>query len=111
MLATPLNSLSLTKYERLLPRIFAGATQFEIHDRQGQCLWASGGDKPVAADYHGDAEWVDFDGGIKKRELPSGQVQFRVALLSKQQGEVGWFTASYDMKARVPVLVIRVYDP
>ncbi|MDH4072073.1 MAG: EAL domain-containing protein [Gammaproteobacteria bacterium] len=104
-----LQSLSLTKYERLLPRIFVGSVQLEIRDLKGELAWALGTapatvqqedaareDSPVVA-------WSEFGHGIQRRHLPGGRVQFRCALRSRQFGQVGWLTVGYDAQFSVPV--------
>ncbi|MDH5622573.1 MAG: diguanylate cyclase, partial [Gammaproteobacteria bacterium] len=101
-----LQSLSLTKYERLLPRIFVGSVELELRDPNGALVWAfkaaaqkgeaPAEDPPVAA-------WSDFGHGIQRRQLPSGRVQFRAELRSRQFGQVAWLAVGYDAQFSVPV--------
>ena len=103
-----LSSLSMTKYERLLPRIFTGAVRIDIRDRQGSLVWSI---RPNAADdakTDGDSEdpvvaWSGFGPGIEKRELPCKQLQFRAPLKTRQNGDVAWLIAAYDLQPSVPM--------
>ena len=55
-----LKSLSMEKYERLLPRLFPGAVRYELHDRQGRVIWdqqmkdEAEGDEPGENEQHGN---------------------------------------------------------
>ncbi len=98
-----LKSLSMKKYERMLPRVFPGVARLEVRERQGDLFWswapASGSndgtdDNPVVA-------WSDFGSGIEKRQLSESRVQFRVAISSKEYGAVAWLTAAYDTQPSV----------
>jgi diguanylate cyclase (GGDEF)-like protein len=97
-----LQSLSMTKYGRLLPRIFPGTAWIEIRDTNEQLAWHSLESAP--ADGH-DAKgaWSDFGYGIGKRVLSGGQQQFRAALRSREFGNVGWLIATYDTNISVPM--------
>ena len=107
MAANPLKYLLMEKYGRLLPRLFAGATKLEIHDSRGEPVWAmrpgqdaandeDAGDDPVVA-------WADFGPGIERRQLPSGDLQFRSALLLRDEGKVAWLRITYDTQPSVPM--------
>jgi diguanylate cyclase (GGDEF)-like protein len=106
-----LKSLSLTKYERLLPRIFVGSVQLEIHDTVGELAWELNKAPALATVQQEDAPkedsavvaWSEFGHGIQRRHLPNGRVQFRSALRSRQFGQVGWLTVGYDAQFSVPV--------
>lgn len=98
-----LKSLSMKKYERMLPRVFPGVARLEVRERQGDLFWswapASGSndgtdDNPVVA-------WSDFGSGIEKRQISESRVQFRVAIASKEYGAVAWLTAAYDTQPSV----------
>ena len=98
-----LKSLSLRKYERMLPRVFPGVARLEIRDRQGDLFWgwspAAGNnddatDNPVIA-------WSESGSGIEKRQLTESRVQFRVAIASKEYGPVAWLTAAYDTQPSI----------
>ncbi|MCP4334106.1 MAG: hypothetical protein GY785_15730, partial [Gammaproteobacteria bacterium] len=101
-----LKSLSMKKYERLLPRVFPGVARLEIRDKQGQLFWKWGpatekknadesvDDNPVVA-------WSAIGSGIDKRQLPSGRMQFRAALTLKEFGSIAWLTAAYDTQPSV----------
>ena len=101
-----LNSLSMHKYERMLPRVFPGVAQLEIRDKQGQLVWSwsptserhnadkSVDDSPVVA-------WAKIGSGIEKRQLPSGRMQFRAALAVKEFGPIAWLLTAYDTQPSV----------
>lgn len=101
-----LQSLSLTKYERLLPRVFPGATRFELRNLQGELIWKltaeqTSSDEP--ADDNPVAAWVDFGHGIERRQLADEKTQFRYALRSREFGNVAWLVTGYDTKFSVPM--------
>jgi len=98
-----LKSLSMKKYERLLPRVFPGVAKIEVRDRQGELFWswspaasreAENDDNPVVA-------WSPFGTGIEKRQLNDSRVQFRAAIASKEYGPVGWLIAAYDTQPSI----------
>ena len=107
MTANPLKSLEMVKYERLLPRIFPGATRLEIRDRRGDLFWSL--QLETVADDAEDVQndpvvaWAGFGAGIERRQLPSGQLQFRSSLLLRDQGEVAWLRVAYDTQLSVPM--------
>ncbi len=103
-----LNSLSMTKYERLLPRIFPGAVKIEIRDRQGTLFWGVQPDQPDgdacdSLDANPVAAWSEFGPGIERRQLPDKQLQFRVPLQMRQHGDIAWLIAAYDLQPSVPM--------
>lgn len=104
----PLKSLSMAKYERLLPKFFNGAVRFEIRDRQATLLWRLSADGSVQ-DQSDIAEdepvvvWSAFGPGIERRQMPCGQLQFRVPLLNRDLGKIGWLTVGYDTQPSVPM--------
>ena len=73
MSARLLKSLSMAKYERLLPRIFTGAVRIDIRDRQGNLFWSvqpgeESGDSSDANDVDDPiVAWAGFGTGIEKR--------------------------------------------
>ena len=97
-----LKSLSMKKYERLLPRVFPGVARLEIRDRHGELFWSwspnreeeETDDNPVVA-------WSEFGAGIEKRQLTESRVQFRVAISSKQYGAIAWLAAAYDTQPSI----------
>lgn len=103
-----LKSLSMKKYERLLPRVFPGVAALEVHDRQGNLFWRwcpaekqpgideELGSNPVVV-------WSKFGAGIERRQLPSGHLQVRAPLASREFGPVAWLTATYDTQTSVPM--------
>ena len=105
MSANIFNSLSMNKYERLLPRVFPGVARLEIRGKQGELIWdwspATEGQDDDSADNDPVAAWSKAGAGIEKRQLPSGQVQFRAALTQSDYGTIAWLTAAYDTQPTV----------
>lgn len=103
-----LKSLSMRKYERLLPRVFPGVERLEVRDRQNDLIWSwcPAGQQPCDK---GEAEnnpivaWSKFGSGIERRQLPSKRLQVRAPLAIKEFGTVGWLTATYNTKESVPM--------
>jgi diguanylate cyclase (GGDEF)-like protein len=103
-----LKSLSMAKYERLLPRVFPGVGRLEIRDRQNNLIWSW---SPAQANSDGDAEldddpviaWSSFGAAIERRQLPSGRLQVRAPLSSREFGPIAWLTAAYDTQPSVPM--------
>ncbi len=103
-----MKSLSLAKYERLLPRVFPGVVRLEIRDRQNNLAWnwapaqkkaeddAETEDDPVVA-------WSSFGSGVERRQLPSGRLQVRAPITSREYGPVAWLCATYDTQSSVPM--------
>ncbi len=104
-----LKSLTMAKYERLLPRVFPGAISLEIRDHQDLLVWSLGteaaheenpaapaDDKPVVA-------WSEFGNHIERRHLPGKQLQYRSALRSREFGRLGWLIAGYCTELSVPM--------
>ena len=97
-----LKSLSMKKYERLLPRVFPGVARLEIRDRHGELFWSwspsrdqeETDDNPVVA-------WSEFGAGIEKRQLTESRVQFRAAVSSREYGAIAWLTAAYDTQPSI----------
>ncbi len=103
-----LKSLSMAKYERLLPRVFPGVGRLEIRDRQNNLIWSW---SPAKVNSDGDAEldddpvvaWSSFGAAIERRQLPSGRLQVRAPLSSREFGPIAWLTAAYDTQPSVPM--------
>ena len=102
-----LSTLSMTKYERLLPRVFNGCIRLEIHDRSQQVFWDY---RPGQADTNDDAPppdlsgaWDDFGGGIQRRQSEAGLLQFRASVKSREYGEIAWLAVTYDTQPSVPM--------
>lgn len=98
----------MAKYERLLPRVFPGAVRIDIRDWNGALFWSvRPGENGSEADGDGDGDpvvaWTDFGPGIKRRELPSRQLQFRAALQMRQHGHIAWLIVAYDLQPSVPM--------
>ncbi|MGI9248610.1 MAG: GAF domain-containing protein, partial [Woeseiaceae bacterium] len=101
-----LKSLSIKKYERMLPRVFPGVARLSIRDKQGNLIWswspataaAQDGepvdDNPVVA-------WSEFGTSIEKRQLPGGQMQFRTALVMREFGSIAWLIVTYNTEPSV----------
>lgn len=103
-----LKSLSMKKYERLLPRVFPGVARLEVRDRQGNLIWYwCPRDRLPCSDDELEnnpvVAWSKFGTGIERRQLPSGRLQVRAALATKGFGPVGWLTAAYDTQQSVPM--------
>ena len=108
MAINPLKSLSMAKYERLLPRFFNGAVRFEIRDRQAEVLWRLKADGSVQQE--GDSidddpvvAWSEFGTNIERRQMPCGVLEFRAPLLNRDLGKIGWLTVGYDTQPSVPM--------
>lgn len=96
--------LSMEKYERLLPRVFAGVSILEIRDLQGDIFWSwnpstgadqKGGNEPDEAP---EVEWSYLGEGIDQRRLLDGCRQFRANLVVRGYGSVAWFVATYETR-------------
>jgi len=104
-----LKTLSMEKYERLLPRVFPGAVILEIRDTQGELFWrictdeASDQGKTEGADADPVVAWSPFGTGIERRHMPCGQTQFRAALMLREHGKIAWLMAAYDTQPSVPM--------
>ncbi len=98
-----LKSLSMQKYERLLPRVFPGAARLEVRDRQGELFWSwspqEGEDGEV--DENPVMAWSDFGTGIEKRQLSESRIEFRTAIALKDYGSIAWLAVSYDTQPSV----------
>ena len=105
MLANILKSLSMPKYERVLPRIFPGAVRLEMHDRQGNLFWQLQLEEAgkEATDEDPVVAWSEFGPGIQRRQLPCKRLQFRTALQTRDHGNVALLTVSYDLQPSVPM--------
>jgi diguanylate cyclase (GGDEF)-like protein len=101
-------SLSMAKYERLLPRVFPGVVRLELRDRQNNLVW---GWTPAPNREEGDPEsdkdpvvaWSGFGSGVERRQLPSGRLQVRTSIASRDYGPVAWLSATYDTQPSVPM--------
>ena len=103
-----LKSLSMKKYERLLPRVFPGVARLELRDRQGNQLWywcpaELRTDNEDDQDHNPVVAWSKFGSGIERRQLPSGRLQVRTPLATKEFGPIAWLTAAYDTQPSVPM--------
>jgi len=103
-----LKSLSMKKYERLLPRVFPGVARLEVRDRQGNLIWhwcpaenQPGTDEEL--DSNPVVAWSKFGAGVERRQLPSGRLQVRAPLASREFGPVAWLTAAYETQPSVPM--------
>jgi len=101
-----LRSLSLPKYERMLPRVFPGVAQLEIRDRQNQLFWqwspaANRNDDIESIDENPVVAWTTLGFGIDKRQLPSGRMQFRAPIALKDHGPIAWLLTAYETQPSV----------
>jgi diguanylate cyclase (GGDEF)-like protein len=98
----------MKKYERLLPRVFPGVARLEVRDRQGNLIWhwCPAEDQPGAdeeLDSNPVVAWSKFGTGVERRQLPSGHLQVRAPLASREFGPVAWLNATYDTQPSVPM--------
>ena len=102
-----LQLLSMKKYERLFPRLFPGACRLEMLDSHDRSVWrlpaadTDDGEQPPN-DGVGIA-WSELAPGVERRQLPSGQLQFRTALHSREIGKIGWLLVAFDTQDSVPM--------
>jgi len=90
----------------MLPRVFPGVARLEIRDKQGELFWHwSPATERTSADDGGDdnpvVAWSEIGSGIDKRQLPSGRMQFRAALVLKEFGFVAWLMTAYDTQPSI----------
>jgi diguanylate cyclase (GGDEF)-like protein len=108
MKRSALKSLSMSKYDALLPRLFPDAVEFEIRDERNRLFWRHGnvaqGESSSGCNDERSTSWSDFGFGIGRRQIVDGQLQYRAALSSRPSGAVGWLIVSYDVTASVPML-------
>ena len=104
-----LSSLSMSKYERLLPRMFPDAIRLEIRDRKGDVFWrrvpgskGTGPDELEAFD-EPVCVWSEFGPGLGRRQLPGDETQFRAEIQSKTHGKVGWLVVVHGTKSSIPM--------
>lgn len=103
MSANILKSLTRDKYARLLPRVFPGAMSIELCDRRGELVWYISNDDaspPEAAD---DIAWIPFAGGVEQQRLIDGQIRYRRAIATRDNGPIGNLVVGYDAQASVPL--------
>jgi diguanylate cyclase (GGDEF)-like protein len=109
MSALLLKTLSMEKYERLLPRIFPRAVRIEIRDTEGELFWQirtnEAGTQNDEQELQEDpvVVWSPFGTGIERRNMPCGQSQFRAPLMSREHGKIAWLMAAFDTQFSVPV--------
>jgi len=96
-----LKSLSMKKYERLLPRVFPGAAKLEIRDRQGELFWGWSADGADDIDDNVVMAWSEFGSGIDKRQITDSRVQFRTSISLKDYGAIAWLNVSYDTQPSI----------
>ncbi len=104
-----LNTLSMAKYERILPRLFPDAIRIEIADRDGENFWCKqpGSDCANKDKYqHADPvvhAWADLGAGLSRRQLPGGEVQIRRQLSAQSTGKIGWLVVAFNTSASTPM--------
>ncbi|MGI9203369.1 MAG: putative bifunctional diguanylate cyclase/phosphodiesterase [Woeseiaceae bacterium] len=104
-----LNTLSMTKYERILPRLFPDAIRLEIVDREGAVFWCRvPGESASEADISQVPRdeihaWADVAAGLGRRQLPGGEVQIRTDIVSRSNGRVGWLIVAFNTSDSVPL--------
>ncbi len=105
MIPKLLNSLSMKKYERLLPRLFPGAVRLEIRDRHDHLFWKVDIGTRAVDDSDDDpmVPWSEFGPGIERRQLQPRRLQFRAPLSMREHDRVAWLIAAYDLLPSVPM--------
>lgn len=99
-----LNVIPKSKYERLLPRLFVGATGFELQEVDGALVWASRAQKALAEqDVDSKSQWSDFDSCLQRRDWSDGRLQFRAPLRSREEGQLGWLIVEFNARNSVPL--------
>ena len=103
-----LKSLSMTKYERFLPRVFPGVERLELRDRQNALVWSwSPASKNPNDDDEAEASpvvaWSKFGSGIERRQLPSNRLQVRAPIAIREFGAIAWLAATYNTNESVPM--------
>ena len=72
-----LNTLSMPKYARLLPRIFPGCDLLEIRSDRGDLVW-SWPEQQAESDVTASVvAWADFGGNIGRRPMPDGRIIYQ----------------------------------
>ena len=104
MANNPLRSLSLAKYERLLPRMFPGATRIELLGIDGRPVFGIGKDIAVASD---DGTWADVGHRIERHDAGNCHSYFRRVLVSRENGVVGHLIVAFDTRGSVPLLTAQ----
>ena len=104
-----LQTLSMAKYERLIPRVFPNAVALEIRQLNGGLFWRQSATRPGSEDASeaSDADpvvaWSPFGPGVERRQLPCGRTQYRAPLRSRDLGKVGWLLVTFETQASVPM--------
>ena len=105
MAGNPIKSLSLAKYERLLPRIFPGAARIELTGIDGRAIWRIGIETEAAA-APDDGTWADVGHRVERRDADAHSY-FRRVLMSRENGVVGHLVVAFDTRASVPMLTAQ----
>ena len=100
-----LSFLSMSKYERLLPRMFPEAIGFQLLDRQGSVFWNYGVAASSDQEDDANAEWSDFCPGVSRCQMPGGEVWFRSVLMTASQGECASLVVAFDTRKSVPLSI------
>jgi diguanylate cyclase (GGDEF)-like protein len=110
--ANILGALSTSKYERLLPRIFPGATRFEIRDQHNDLFWShnvllakADKQKNAIASKNHEERWQDIGSKMRRRQMPCGEVQFCTDLLSRTHGRFATLIVAYNNKNCTPLQI------
>ncbi len=101
-----LNTLSMAKYSRLLPRVFPACELLELRDNDGSQIWQwhRGGSEPDVGESTDEVvAWAEFGRGIERRTMPDGRTQFRGPLAVREKGAIGWLIVGYDTTISVPM--------
>ncbi len=106
MMTNPIKSLSMAKYERMLPRIFPGASLMELQELEGKAVWRVG-DKPDAAVGPDDGTWADIGHRIERRDAGDNRSVFRRVLMSRDHGAIGRLVVAFDTQSSVPLMTAQ----
>ncbi|MGI9220644.1 MAG: putative bifunctional diguanylate cyclase/phosphodiesterase [Woeseiaceae bacterium] len=100
-----LKTLSMAKYERLIPRVFPNAVALEIRELSGTLFWRQMADQENSESTDADpvVAWSPFGTGVERRELPCGKTQYRAPLRSRDLGKIAWLMVSFDTQPSVPM--------
>ncbi|MGI9273082.1 MAG: putative bifunctional diguanylate cyclase/phosphodiesterase [Woeseiaceae bacterium] len=100
-----LRTLSMAKYERLIPRVFPNAVELEIRELNGTLFWKQSANQENADSSDADpvVAWSPFGTGVERRELPCGRTQYRAPLRSRDLGKIAWLLATFETQSSVPM--------
>jgi len=101
MSLNPLTHLSTEKYSRLLPRLFPGATHFELTESSQGSIWQFG-EKPFAEE-SACGDWKVVGNGMQKRMVSNSHSQMRQPVSSAEDSAIGWLVVTYENDGITPL--------